>query len=65
VTTGIAPEVVYGPLKGDERHAYIRCPSCGSAGWVDRDQYEGRVSVVCPAEGCDYHETHDLRHPRG
>ncbi len=60
MTTGTAPEVVYGPLKGDELHASIRCPSCGGVGWIDRDQYEGRVSIACPWGGCNYHETHDF-----
>ena len=53
------PEIIYGPLKSDDLCVTIRCPSCGGVGWIDRDQYEGRVSVACP-ESCDYHETHDL-----
>lgn len=39
------------------------CPGCGLRAHIDRDQYEGRVSVDCP--DCDYHETHDLRTAQG
>lgn len=35
------------------------CPNCGTRGRIDRDQYEGKVSVDCPE--CPYHETHDHR----
>ena len=59
MVTGTLPEIIYGPLKGDDLHASIRCPSCRATGWIDRDQYEGRVSVECPA-ACGYHETHDF-----
>ena len=59
MVTGTVPEIIYGPLKG-ELYASVRCPSCRAVGWIDRDQYEGRISIVCPAEGCGYHETHDL-----
>lgn len=60
------PEVLEVPAKSPERgapelYASIRCPGCGSVGWIDREQYEGLVSVVCPNTGCTYHETHDLR----
>ena len=26
---------------------WIKCPKCGSAGMADRDQVEGRVSLIC------------------
>ena len=39
--------------------AVIRCPGCKGSGNIDRDQYEGTVSILC--EFCGYHETHDLR----
>lgn len=59
------PKLVYGPLDGSlERHASIRCPKCGEVGWIDREQFMGRVSIVCPNDECDYHETHDMRSER-
>ena len=33
------------------------CPRCGLEGLIDDDQSAGRVSIVCPADDCDYHET--------
>jgi len=42
-----------------DKTAYVRCPGCGHAGWVDMDQFCGDVSIDCPA--CPYHETVDLR----
>ncbi len=64
------PEVL--TVKGDKdpgnRYATIRCPECGGVGWIDQDQHEGRVSILCEgrysgpeASRCRYHETHDLR----
>lgn len=52
-----------GPLKdvepwGEGRWIAI-CPGCGIRARIDRDQYEGKVSVDCPE--CSYHETHDHR----
>jgi len=38
---------------------WVVCPGCGTMGKVDKDQVEGKVSIVCPE--CEYHETHDLR----
>lgn len=36
------------------------CPRCGVWGEVDDDQWNGRVSIDCPTEGCPFHETIDL-----
>lgn len=47
-----------------EPFAIIRCPGCKGAGTVDSDQYEGKVSIQCGSDSCDYHETHDLRSER-
>lgn len=38
----------------------LRCPACGTWGYLDDDQFYGRVSVRCAAPGCSFHETHDL-----
>ena len=68
------PTLVYGPMFGSpERHASVRCPKCGEVGWIDREQFMGRVSIVCARAGvakgdpqrpgCGYHETHDMRTP--
>ena len=51
------PRLLKGPLKGDEWHALIQCPECFREAWIDRDQFEGRVSIVCE---CGWHETHNL-----
>ncbi len=53
------PVVVSHPKPG--QRAQIRCPSCGLLGGIDQEQYEGRISIVCPNRECEYHETHDLR----
>jgi hypothetical protein len=52
--SGVSPE-----RQAPELYASIRCPGCKGIGWIDRDQYEGKVSILC-AE-CGWHETHDLR----
>lgn len=31
---------------------WFRCPDCKGLGTIDRDQYEGKVSVVCE---CGWH----------
>jgi hypothetical protein len=38
----------------------LACPKCGQKGLLDNDQFHGRVSVMCPNDECDYHETHDF-----
>ena len=35
----------------------MRCPICGTWGYIDDDQFHGRVSVQCEAQGCTFHET--------
>lgn len=43
----------------DSNFAFVKCPSCGSIGKIDREQFEGKISIICST--CDWHETHDLR----
>ncbi len=31
------------------------CPDCGLVGGIDADQAAGGVSIVCPADGCEFH----------
>jgi hypothetical protein len=55
------PKLIGLPMTGmaDTRYyVKIRCPSCKAIGWIDKEQFEGKVSIVC---GCGWHETHDLR----
>ena len=33
------------------------CPKCGSFGHIDKDQAEGKVSIICSNMACGYHET--------
>jgi len=44
----------------EESFPLFRCPNCKSTGEIDRDQFEGSVSIMC---GCGYHETKDWRRP--
>ena len=37
----------------------LNCPGCGQWGFIDDDQYNGRVSIDCP--DCEFHETHNLK----
>ena len=60
----VRPEVVIPPHEENQNpnlHAAIRCPGCKIVGWIDADQFDGKVSIWCTEDGCDYHETHDLR----
>jgi hypothetical protein len=59
----VIPEVILRPDEHstDGCYARIRCPICKFAGWVDKDQYDGRISIQCDQPGCTYHEVHDLR----
>jgi len=52
----LRPEVI-----GANRESFplFRCPKCKNTGIIDLDQVHGRVSVQCPYDGCDYHETKD------
>lgn len=36
---------------------WLRCPDCGESATIDADQLAGRVSIVCPNDACDFHET--------
>ncbi len=38
----------------------LKCPACGTWGYLDDDQFHGRVSVLCLTEGCMFHETVDF-----
>lgn len=42
---------------GEIAVAWFRCPQCGEAGHIDAEQALGRVSIGCPGERCDFHET--------
>lgn len=44
--------------RNDYLRAMVECPGCGYLACIDKDQYEGKVSIDCPE--CDYHETHDF-----
>jgi len=54
-----------GILKGDvigvteESFPLFRCPGCSVVGEIDREQFEGKVSIDCPVDSCSYHETQD------
>lgn len=41
----------------DEVYATAICPHCNTLSVMDKDQYYGKVSILCD---CGYHETHDL-----
>lgn len=45
----------------EESFPLFRCPMCGTTGEIDREQFDGKVSVLCPVETCEYHETNDWR----
>lgn len=36
----------------------FKCPGCGLLGFIDDEQYHGKVSIQCP--GCVFHMTIDL-----
>lgn len=38
----------------------VKCPECGTIGWIPEDVLRGETSMICPNDDCDYHETHDL-----
>ena len=52
------PRIIRGPTKSKDWCALIQCLACDRKAWIDREQYEGAVSIVCE---CGWHETHDLR----
>ena len=47
----------------EESFPLFRCPKCKTSGIIDKDQFHGRVSVVCGNSECDYHETTDWTKP--
>ena len=55
VGTGLLRPDVLGATR--ESFPLFRCPKCRQTGFIDEDQFHGRVSIVCPTEGCGYHET--------
>jgi len=42
----------------ETEYATLDCPQCGTHGTIDRDQYEGKVSILCD---CGFHQTIDFR----
>ena len=44
----------------DHQYAMFTCPKCGALGIIDKDQFEGKVSMICPST-CGFHETIDSR----
>lgn len=46
-------------FRDDENYAWFTCPKCGLTGIIDKEQYEGKVSIDCPE--CDFHKTIDFR----
>ena len=39
----------------DEATIFHNCRECGAGGMIDKDQAEGRISIIC--EGCGAHYT--------
>jgi len=33
-----------------------RCPECGDLGFIDDDQRDGRISIICSGCGHHYHK---------
>ena len=42
----------------DKCYASFTCPICKMEDIIDKDQYEGKVSIDCPK--CKFHETLNL-----
>lgn len=43
----------------DNQKTYkLRCPKCGVWGFLDDDQFNGRISILCD---CGFHETIDFK----
>lgn len=40
-----------------EAFPLFRCPGCKQTGIIDKEQYEGIISIQC--HNCNYHETKD------
>lgn len=43
----------------NKEYAAFNCPKCNLHGIIDKDQYEGKISIQCPK--CDFHKTIDFR----
>lgn len=54
------PEFQILPKYLQTRHswAFTKCPDCGIIGFIDQDQFEGGISMLCD---CGYHEYCDFR----
>jgi len=54
------PELIYITLDGVPTPK-AQCPKCGIWGYLDEDQFYGRVSIKCGAgNNCTYHRTNDF-----
>lgn len=42
----------------EKKEVQLKCPGCGQWGFIDDDQFNGRVSIDCL--DCEFHETHNL-----
>jgi len=44
-------------IKGklNDNFYWFQCPKCKNRGRIDKEQAEGKVSILC--ENCGYHET--------
>ncbi len=42
---------------GTKMAVWFRCPKCSESGGIDIEQALGQVSIVCPTNSCDFHET--------
>ncbi len=43
----------------NKEFATFNCPKCNLYGTIDKDQYEGKISIQCP--NCDFHKTINFR----
>ena len=43
----------------DKEYATFNCPKYNLFGIIDKEQYEGKISIQCP--NCDFHKTIDFR----
>lgn len=59
--TGFLRPLVLGAT--DESFPLFRCPQCLETGYIDADQFNGRLSIIC--DFCKYHETKDWKHAGG
>lgn len=38
----------------------FKCPKCGEWAYIDKDQFNGKVSIFHDTKECGFHETIDL-----